>query len=117
MSLLVELLDHCSDLFGVELPALVLVVSLVDDVDDLIDLVGFVSGQRGRDTIDSFVLFGQLLCLPCIEGQLILLLGLGDVVCGFVPERLTFLKRFEVFSGVLDDIGRLIPQYLSGEVL
>lgn len=58
VSLLVELLDHCPDLFAVELSAFVLVVSFVDDVDDLVDLVGFVGSQRPRDAVDSFVFLG-----------------------------------------------------------
>lgn len=110
-------MDHGSDFFGVELPALVLVVSLVNDVDDLIDLVGFIGRQGARDTVDSFIFFGQFLCLPCIEGELIHFLGLRHVVGGSIPKRLTFFEGLEVFSRVLDDIGRLISQYLSGEVL
>jgi len=117
VSLPVELLDHLVQLLGLQGSAVVLVVLGEDVVAEFEQLLHLLLAECASDVVDAQLLAYHGLCVLGLVVELVLLVLLGDVVGRLVFEGLSLLQSLEVFGCILDDVGRLVSQDFSGEVL
>lgn len=115
ISFFVEIIHQRFYFAGIEFVVFVVVVFKEDCIHCSIEFLEVFLTQISWQ-VNPQIFFSDFFSFLGSVGQLILLVRFGHVEGRLVMEGLSFFEGFEVLGSVLDDVGRLITQYLATKV-